>query len=106
MVVNTSKGMVTNLQLAQKGKSPIIIKNGQESKIELHHSNQNALGPLFELSNVTHRSFTNTNALHPYKNEGTGLNPYNPVNRTIFDKDRVKYWKERAKEIQKQLNLK
>ena len=41
--------------------------------------------------------YGNTNALHPYKVDGTGQNPHHPVDRDRFDKDRAKYWRERGK---------
>jgi RHS repeat-associated protein len=83
----------TNLERASKGKAPL----GPDGKsINLHHSKQNAKGPLFELSESTHRKYDRTNALHPYKVDGSGKHPINPVNRKAFGKDRKQYWKDRS----------
>ena len=84
----------TNLQRTAKGRAPLGV-DGQS--LNLHHSNQDARGSLFELSDSTHRKYGNTNALHPYKVDGTGQNPHHPVDRDRFDKDRAKYWRERGK---------
>ena len=79
----------------------------------MHHSRQNAEGPLFELSSSTHKVKTGQGgeALHPYKTklgrelngEGSGPNnsahPDKPVDRAKFDKDRAQYWQDRVKEI-------
>ena len=84
----------TNLQRTAKGNAPL----GSDGKsLNLHHSNQDARGSLFELSGSTHSKYGHTNALHPYKVDGTGQNPYHPVDRDRFDKDRAKYWRERGK---------
>jgi uncharacterized protein RhaS with RHS repeats len=85
----------TNLERASKGKAPL----GSDGKpINLHHSKQNAKGPLFEISEKVHRKYDRTNALHPYKVDGSGKHPINPVNRKAFGKDRKQYWKDRAAE--------
>jgi hypothetical protein len=83
----------TNLERASKGKAP-LDSNGKP--INLHHSKQNARGPLFELSDSAHKKYDRTNALHPYKVDGSGKHPFNPVNRKAFGKDRKQYWKDRA----------
>ena len=49
------------------------------------------------LGGLDYRKYGNTNALHPYKVDGTGQNPHHPVDRDRFDKDRAKYWRERGK---------
>ena len=91
--VNTRDGIKTNLDLASEGRSPFVIKNGSYSQLNLHHSKQDGLGALFELSADTHQKFGSTNALHPHL---PGKHPINPVNRELFDGDRGAYWKERA----------
>ena len=84
----------TNLQRASKGLAPL----GADGKsINLHHSKQDARGALFELTKTTHSKYDRTNALHPYKVDGSGKHPYFPVDRNAFDKDRKQYWKDRAK---------
>ncbi|QAR31150.1 hypothetical protein EQP59_07295 [Ornithobacterium rhinotracheale] len=87
-----SKGR-TNLERASKGVAPL----GSDGKsINLHHSKQQGQGPLFEITDSTHKKFDRTNALHPYKVSGQGQNPLDPVNRKAFNNDRVNYWKDRA----------
>ncbi|MGM5629404.1 HNH/ENDO VII family nuclease [Apibacter raozihei] len=89
---------LTNLELATKGNAPIGVDG---KPINLHHSKQQAHGPLFEISQTPHQTYGNTNALHPYRvtpnPDGTKYNPYDPVNRKNFGKDRKQYWKDRAK---------
>jgi RHS repeat-associated protein len=86
----------TNLELATKGRAPI----GSDGKsINLHHSKQRASGPLFEISGGVHTKYGHTNALHPYRVtpvNGSKLNPFDPVDRKLFDTDREAYWKHRA----------
>jgi hypothetical protein len=107
-----TKRVTTNRELMEKGKAPYVIKNGKREQVQLHHSRQNAQGPLFELTESTHKAKTTKGreALHPYttkrghklNGEGSGdkksLHPYNPVDRTKFNTDRKEYWKQRAKE--------
>ena len=38
-----------------------------------------------------------TNALHPYKVDGSDKHPYFAEDRNAFGKDRRQYWKDRAK---------
>lgn len=80
--VNTRNGIKTNLDLALEGKSPFVVKNGKYSQINLHHSKQNGLGSLFELSADTHRKYYGTKALHPHL---PNAHPINPVNRDQFN---------------------
>lgn len=86
----------TNLELASNGRAPI----GADGKsINLHHSKQQGHGPLFELSGGVHTKYGHTNALHPYRVSpvnGNKFNPFDPVDRKLFDKDRIQYWKDRA----------
>ncbi|QFQ08192.1 RHS repeat-associated core domain-containing protein [Enterobacter sichuanensis] len=91
--VNTRGGVKTNLDLALEGKSPFVVKNGAYSQINIHHSKQNGLGSLFELSSNTHQTYYGTNALHPYL---PNAHPINPVNRDLFNLDREAYWRGRA----------
>jgi hypothetical protein len=104
---------ITNRELMEEGKAPYVMKNGRQQRIELHHSRQNAQGPLFELSDVSHRarSGAGSEALHPYKtNRGRQLNgdgfgpnvsqhPTYPVDRARFDKDRKNYWQQRFQQL-------
>ncbi|WP_329957320.1 RHS repeat-associated core domain-containing protein [Pluralibacter gergoviae] len=91
--VNTRNGVKTNLDLALEGKSPFVVKNGKYSQINLHHSKQNGLGSLFELSADTHQKYYGTNALHPHL---PNPHPINPVNRDSFNTDRDSYWRQRG----------
>ncbi|EOG5604888.1 RHS repeat-associated core domain-containing protein, partial [Providencia stuartii] len=94
--VNTRDGVKTNLQIVlEDGRSPMVVKDGKYSVVSLHHSKQNGLGPLFELSTETHVKYRYTNALHPHL---PGSHPFNPVDRDLFDADRKAYWKQRAEE--------
>jgi hypothetical protein len=89
----------TNMDRMEKGKPPYIDKDGKIEPIELHHSRQQGDGPFFEVSKSTHGNSaaeSGGKALHPYGNE---KNPYDPVDRKAFDKDRMDYWKERAKDF-------
>ncbi|GAL64998.1 RHS repeat-associated core domain-containing protein [Algibacter lectus] len=93
-IVNPETGL-SNLDAALKtGKAPIGIDG---ESINLHHSKQQGHGPLFEMTNSTHKKFDRTNALHPYKVSGEGQNPFDPVNRKAFNNDRTNYWKDRAR---------
>lgn len=85
--------MKTNLELAEMGRSPFVVKDGKYSQINLHHSKQNGTGSLFELSAATHQKFYGSNALHPHL---PNAHPNNPVDRSAFDIDRDAYWKQRA----------
>ena len=91
--VNTRTGDKTNLDLALDGRSPFIIKDDKYTQVNLHHSKQNANGPLFELTAKTHQKYYGSNALHPYLPK---KHPLYPVDRESFDIDREAYWVERA----------
>jgi YD repeat-containing protein len=89
------KGL-TNLERAQGGGAPYIMKDGVPQQLQLHHSRQNGQGPLFELSRRTHletRATEGGRALHPY---GRQQHPDYPVNRPLFNKDVPQYWMDRA----------
>lgn len=70
------------------------MKNICRLKVNLHHSNQNRQGSLFELSHETHRRYYGSNALHPHL---PNQHPTNPVDRDSFNGDRKEYWRERAR---------
>ena len=86
-------GTETNLDRALRGHAPFVVKDGKYSKINLHHSKQNAAGALFELSAKTHNKYKYYKALHPYL---PSAHPQNPVNRVLFNKDKEQYWMDRA----------
>jgi len=93
--INTRSGNLTNLDIASQGGSPFVVKNGKYSQLNLHHSKQDGLGSLFELSSDTHVKYRNSNALHPHL---PNAHPTNPVNRDTFNLDRAAYWKARAQQ--------
>jgi hypothetical protein len=91
-------GDLTNLQRAQQGGAPFVMKNGAPEQVQLHHSRQNAKGPLFELARDTHLDRTNAQgrkAVHPYS---PAKHPDFPVDRKAFNIDAEQYWMDRAKE--------
>ncbi|UDN35147.1 RHS repeat-associated core domain-containing protein [Proteus sp. NMG38-2] len=101
--VNTRDGVKTNLQIVlEDGRSPMVVKNGKYEIVSLHHSKQNGLGPLFELSTPTHEQYRYSNALHPHLPDA---HPINPVDRNLFDADRKAYWRQRAEEELNRRNL-
>ncbi|TRX75017.1 hypothetical protein FM069_09500 [Pseudomonas mangiferae] len=71
------------------------MKNGSPQQVQLHHSRQQSVGPLFEVTTSTHRAGKGKGreAMHPY---GNSKNPEFPVDRDAFDIDRKQYWKDRA----------
>lgn len=85
---------------SKNGGAPYVMKDGVPQRLELHHSRQDARGPLFELSEGTHRAKKGKGraALHPY---GNTKHPKHPVDRKKFGKDKKAYWKARAAEAQK-----
>ena len=87
----------TNLDRAMRGDAPFVNKDKYEL-LNLHHSKQDGKGPLFELSKGTHQKYNNSNALHPHLPKA---HPDNPVNRTLFKKDKEAYWMQRAKAAKK-----
>jgi hypothetical protein len=92
---------VTNIERAQGGGAPYIVKDGVTQQLQLHHSRQNGHGPLFELSRKTHLETKITEggrALHPYQNQ---KHPEYPVDRQLFGKDVRQYWMDRAEGLSK-----
>ena len=57
---------------------------------------------MFELTKTTHNKYDRTNALHPYKVDGSGKHPYFAEDRKAFGKDRRQYRKDRAKAEKRQ----
>ena len=102
LTVKTSEGIKTNLELAQMGRSPFVVKNGEYSQIQLHHSKQNAKGSLFELSTATHQKYKGSNALHPYL---PNKHPINAVDHgDLWKADREAYWMQRAEEAKAKMS--
>ncbi|MBP4047414.1 RHS repeat-associated core domain-containing protein, partial [Chromobacterium violaceum] len=92
---NQKHNGITNLDRASDGGAPYIMKDGKLQQLQLHHSRQQSIGPLFEVTTSTHRAANGKGrqALHPY---GSSKNPDYPVDRKAFDVDRKQYWKDRA----------
>ncbi len=100
--VNTAHGTKTNLDIALSGGTPFVVKDGKYNKVNLHHSKQNGLGPLFELSSDTHEKYRYYDALHPHLPKA---HPNYPVDRELFNTDRGAYWIHRAEaELKTRLN--
>jgi|GEM_PF-2895795 hypothetical protein len=91
---------ITNLERAEHGWAPYVVKDGDNEKLELHHSRQDGTGPLYELSTSTHRAKRGhgRDALHPYRNR---KHPDTPVDRSKFETDKRQYWRDRAVQAQK-----
>ena len=86
----------TNAERAINGQPPFIMKNGKPQQIQLHHSRQDARGPIFEVSRSTHlqtKSGHGKEALHPF---GRTKHPDFPVDHSAFGIDRKNYWIDRA----------
>ncbi|MDO4880450.1 MAG: RHS repeat-associated core domain-containing protein [Capnocytophaga sp.] len=94
--VNTSNGIKTNLELAQEGSAPFVIKNGEYSVVSLHHHKQDGKGTLIELSAATHQKFYGLKYLHPYLPKKHPINKVSHDNK--WDADREAYWKKRAED--------
>jgi RHS repeat-associated protein len=72
-----------NLQLMEAGRPPI----GTDGlPVELHHRNQDPLGPLDEITSTTHDTID-----HP-------ISP-SQINRSQFAGERARYWRQRAREL-------
>ncbi len=79
----------TNIERMKQGLAPI----GYDGKpVELHHLKQEEDGIIVEMLSSEHKKFYKE--LHRYKQNSE-------INRMEFNKWRVNYWKERAKEFEK-----
>lgn len=83
----------------QKGNAPYVLKNGKYEQIQLHHSQQDGRGSLFELTEASHQ----TN----HKSGGKALHPHFPEKHPdyakhdgMFRTDQSQYWKDRIKQLQ------
>jgi hypothetical protein len=72
-----------NLALMEKGRPPI---GGDGLQVELHHRNQNPLGPLDEMTSTTHDTIP-----HP-------ITP-SQIDRGALASERSRYWVTRAREL-------
>ncbi|RFA37132.1 hypothetical protein CAI16_02785 [Virgibacillus dokdonensis] len=85
----------TNYQLMKKGRPP-IWKDG--TKIELHHLIQREPGSMVELPNSMHKEYDRI--LHGLVENG-GSFRNDPVLKKQYENFRSKYWRWRAKQIDK-----
>ncbi|MGN7179179.1 T7SS effector LXG polymorphic toxin [Cytobacillus sp. SAFR-174] len=85
----------SNGELMEKGKSPYIVKDGVESKVELHHLVQKEPGGMVEIAEVTHDKYDST--LHGLVENGTSFRN-NPELEKMYNNFRSNYWKMRASE--------
>ncbi|NEW09785.1 hypothetical protein GK047_28095 [Paenibacillus sp. SYP-B3998] len=86
---------LTNQQLMAKGKSPYVIKDGVESKIELHHLIQKEPSGMVEIAEVTHDKYSGP--LHGLIEDGQSFRN-NPELRKQYDNFRNNYWKMRSQD--------
>ncbi|EJF77023.1 Hemolysin precursor [Candidatus Bartonella washoeensis] len=89
--VNGKEVKGTNIERMKTGRAPLDADN---RPIELHHMLQTHDGPIAEVTNKFHKK--NTAAIH--------INPNtmgSAIDRDIFDRWRMEYWKERAKGYEK-----
>ncbi|MCM3617901.1 T7SS effector LXG polymorphic toxin [Sutcliffiella horikoshii] len=85
----------SNGELMKKGKSPYIVKNGVESKVELHHLIQKEPGGMVEIAEFAHDKYDS--ALHGLVENGTSFRN-NPELEKMYNNFRSNYWKMRASE--------
>jgi RHS repeat-associated protein len=79
----------TNLERMQKGLAPV----GPDGKsLNLHHTVQSMDGPLAEITGTFHKLYNSVIHINP-STIASG------INRTVFDKFRISYWKNRAKDF-------
>lgn len=79
---DTSARGLTNMELMTKGKSPYVVKDGAESKFELHHLIQKEPGGIVEIAESIYDKYSTT--LHGLVESGNSF--------------RNNYWKMRANE--------
>ncbi|URM33148.1 HNH/ENDO VII family nuclease [Cytobacillus firmus] len=85
----------SNGELMEKGKSPYLVKDGVESKVELHHLIQKEPGGMVEIAELTHDKYDST--LHGLVENGTSFRN-NPELEKMYNNFRSNYWKMRASE--------
>ena len=83
----------SNGELMEKGKSPYIIKDGVESKVELHHLIQKEPGGMVEISELTHDKYDLM--LHGLVESGSSFRN-RPELEKMYNNFRSNYWKMRA----------
>lgn len=88
-------GGMTNKELMEKGKSPYVVKDRVESKVELHHLIQKEPGGIVEIAELTHDKYSST--LHGLVEEGKSFRNNLELEKQ-YNNFRNNYWKMRAKE--------
>ncbi len=84
----------------KKGNNPYVLNDdGVAVSTNQHHSQQRASGPIFEIKTTTHNKSDNQQVLHPFKVDGTGKNPHDPVDHEVWKKDREFINKYRLKRL-------
>ncbi|MBH0161846.1 T7SS effector LXG polymorphic toxin [Fictibacillus sp. 26RED30] len=85
----------SNRELMEKGKSPYIVKDGVESKVELHHLIQKEPGGMVEIAELTHDKYDLT--LHGLVENGNSFRNNLELEK-MYNNFRSNYWKMRASE--------
>ncbi|RIW34308.1 hypothetical protein D3H55_10050 [Bacillus salacetis] len=85
----------SNGELMKKGKSPYIVNDGVESKVELHHLIQKEPGGMVEIAEFTHDKYDSM--LHGLIENGNSFRN-NPELEKMYNNFRSNYWKMRASE--------
>ncbi|MEK5178335.1 MULTISPECIES: HNH/ENDO VII family nuclease [Paenibacillus] len=88
-------GGLTNKELMSKGKSPYAVKDGVESKVELHHLIQKEPGGMVEIAESTHDKYSSQ--LHGLVEDGNSFRN-DPLLEKQYNNFRSNYWKMRANE--------
>ncbi|WP_405097385.1 HNH/ENDO VII family nuclease [Oceanobacillus sp. FSL H7-0719] len=83
----------SNEELMKKGKSPYVVKDGVESKVELHHLIQKEPGGMVEIAELIHDKYDS--ALHGLVESGKSFRN-NPELEKMYNNFRSNYWKMRA----------
>ncbi|HEY2495011.1 MAG TPA: HNH/ENDO VII family nuclease [Paenibacillus sp.] len=81
--------------LISKGKSPYVVKDGVESKVELHHLIQKDQGDMVEIAESTHDKYRSQ--LHGLVEDGNSFRN-DPLLEKQYNNLRRNYWKMRANE--------
>lgn len=83
-------GGLTNKELMAKGKSPYVVKDGEESKVELHHLIQKEPGGMVEIAETTHDKYSSE--LHGLIEDGNSFRN-DPLLEKQYNNFRGNYWK-------------
>ncbi|WP_027085545.1 HNH/ENDO VII family nuclease [Cohnella panacarvi] len=86
---------MSNKELMEKGRAPYVIKDGEESRVELHHLIQREPGGMVEIAETTHDKYSS--ALHGLVEDGNSFRN-DPDLEKQYNNFRSNYWKMRANE--------